>query len=96
MSIRINKIFLVAAAAFTGAASIQAVTTPNDYTQGNAIWFDVPNSSTNGVAIWNIDNGHAESTNPDPVWERFSLPIGNGSFGGNVIGSVNRERIVLN
>lgn len=96
MNSRISKALLVAAAAIACAAPIQAANAPTDYTKGNAIWFDVPNSSDTGVAIWKTDDGHAESTNPDPVWERYSLPIGNGSFGGNVIGSVNRERIVLN
>lgn len=67
-----------------------------DYTRGNALWFDTPNSSTAGVAIWNYNDFSSTSTNPDQVWERKSFPIGNGSFGGNVLGSVNRERIVLN
>ena len=67
-----------------------------DYTLGNALWFDTPNSSTAGVAIWNTNNFETASSNPDQVWERKSFPIGNGSFGGNVLGAVNRERVVLN
>lgn len=67
-----------------------------DYTLGNAIWFDTPNSSTTGASIWNSNDFSSSSSNPDEIWERKSFPIGNGSFGGNVLGSVNRERVVLN
>lgn len=67
-----------------------------DYTMGNALWFDTPNSSTTGAAIWNSNDFSSSSSNPDEIWERKSFPIGNGSFGGNVLGSVNRERVVLN
>lgn len=67
-----------------------------DYTEGNAIWFDTPNSSTAGAAVWNINDFSGTDTNPDQIWERKSFPIGNGSFGGNILGSVNRERVVLN
>lgn len=67
-----------------------------DYTLGNALWFDTPNSSTTGAAVWNINDFSSTNDNPDQIWERKSFPIGNGSFGGNVIGSVNRERVVLN
>ncbi|MDE6323830.1 MAG: glycoside hydrolase N-terminal domain-containing protein [Paramuribaculum sp.] len=67
-----------------------------DYTRGNALWFDTANSSTTGVAIWNTNDFSTSDTNPDQTWERKSFPIGNGSFGGNILGSVNRERVVLN
>ncbi|MDE6490174.1 MAG: glycoside hydrolase N-terminal domain-containing protein, partial [Muribaculaceae bacterium] len=67
-----------------------------DYTRGNALWFDSPNSSTAGVNIWNRNDFSTSSSNPDQIWEQKSFPIGNGSFGGNVLGSVNRERVVLN
>lgn len=69
---------------------------PADLRTGNAIWFDTPTSSTKGVAPWKINDMAATVDNPDPTWERESLPIGNGSFGGNIIGPVNRERVVLN
>ena len=32
----------------------------------------------------------------DKAWENNSLPIGNGSLGGNVMGSIAAERITLN
>ncbi len=67
-----------------------------DYTMGNALWFDTPNSSTAGLAIWNTNDFSTTDTNPDQLWERKSFPIGNGSFGGNILGGVNRERVVLN
>lgn len=67
-----------------------------DYTKGNAIWFDTPVSSCDGVAVWRTNDFSATDVNPDQAWERRSLPIGNGSFGASVLGSVERERIVLN
>lgn len=67
-----------------------------DYTRGNALWFDAPNSSTSGVNIWNTNDFSTSSSNPDQIWEQKSFPIGNGSFGGNVLGSISRERVVLN
>ena len=59
-----------------------------DYTKGLSIWFDQPNG-LEGRASW---------TNPtaDKSWEDRSLPIGNGTLGGNVLGSVAAERITLN
>ena len=93
----ISKILLAAAPIILASSAPAYSAKPaQDYTKGNALWFDTPNPSHRGVAIWNIDNGHAESANPDTIWERCSFPIGNGSFGGNVIGSVARERVVLN
>lgn len=67
-----------------------------DYTLGNALWFNEANSSTAGAAVWNRNDFSSTDTNPDQIWERKSFPIGNGSFGGNVLGSINRERVVLN
>ena len=70
-------------------------------------WFDRP-TTLNGAAIWY--GGHPErakdskkpisagdtATNPDPEWESQSLPIGNGSLGANILGSVDAERITFN
>lgn len=72
-----------------------------------SIWFDKP-CSLNGQAIWY--EGHPEmwkgenkpesagdtATNPDAEWESASLPIGNGSLGANIFGSVEAERITFN
>lgn len=67
-----------------------------DYTKGNAIWFDTPNSSTAGVAIWNTNDFSSTATNPDQNWEKKSFPIGNGSLGATIMGAVAKERIVMN
>lgn len=74
---------------------------------GNTVWLDKP-TSLRGAAIWY--GGHPERFNaqnkpvtagdnyhnPDPEWERRSLPIGNSNIGGNIMGSVTTERITLN
>ncbi len=67
------------------------------------IWFDRPNGFT-GLAAWQtaaatsgvpVDAGSGMQ-NAEPEWERRSLPIGNGSIGANVMGSVTTERLTLN
>ncbi len=52
------------------------------------IWFDTPNDLS-GRACW-------KTGKKDDSWESSSLPVGNGSIGGNVMGSVDVERITLN
>lgn len=64
-----------------------------DYTQGFSIWFDTPNN-LDGRAIWLRAAGNR--ANPDKAWENRSLPLGNGSLGANIMGSVAAERITLN
>lgn len=73
----------------------------------NVVWFDQP-TSLKGRATWY--GGHPEhwtngkkpinaggfNVNTDPEWEAKSLPIGNGSLGANVMGSIAVERITLN
>ena len=78
-----------------------------DYTQGLSIWFDQP-TTLNGRAIWYggrpdlwIGRDKPEwagdgNYNPDQEWESMSLPIGNGSIGANIMGSLEAERITLN
>ena len=78
-----------------------------DYTKGLAIWFDTPNT-LQGKAIWyggRPDQWKGENKpetagdtarNPDSSWESQSLPIGNGSIGANVLGSIETERITFN
>ena len=51
------------------------------------IWFDMPTSSA-GSAVW--------AGGVDPEWESKSLPVGNGSLGANVMGSISHERLTLN
>lgn len=88
-------------------AALASLCTLLPATAQNVIWFDTP-TSTAGRAAWY--GGHPErfadgrkpidaggfNGNPDPEWERRSLPIGNGSIGANVMGSVATERITLN
>lgn len=71
------------------------------------IWFDKPTSLHGREAWW---GGHPERydadhkpvsagaypVNYDQEWERQSLPLGNGSIGCNVMGSVATERYTLN
>ena len=68
-----------------------------DYTKGLSIWFDTPNN-LDGRAIWIKSGGLNTNTDPntDNKWETSSLPIGNGSLGANVMGSIAAERITLN
>lgn len=73
----------------------------------NTIWFSEP-TTLEGRAIWY--GGHPErysksnkpinagdaAQNSDREWEYRSLPLGNGSIGCNVMGSVSVERYTLN
>ena len=87
----LKKIYLL----FTCTLSILSATgkEPTDYTQGLSIWFDTPNN-LDGRAIWLRASGLG--ANPDRAWETRSLPLGNGSLGANVLGSITAERITLN
>lgn len=64
-----------------------------DYTRGLSIWFDTSNN-LDGRAIW--FHKKWSMVNPDLAWEHRSVPIGNGSLGANIMGSVAAERITLN
>lgn len=76
--------------------SVSVYASDTDYTQGLSIWFDTPNN-LNGQAPWIYRNGLYGSNNaPDASWETTSLPIGNGSLGANILGSVSAERVTLN
>ena len=71
------------------------------------IWFDSP-CSLKGKAVWYGGNPMAwkdgkkpemagnSANNADQEWESASLPIGNGSVGANIFGSISAERITLN
>lgn len=71
------------------------------------LWFDTP-TTLRGHAVWLSSDAKRNPTrrqlesagdtpyNPDPEWEACSFPIGNGSIGGNVFGSVEAERITFN
>lgn len=79
----------------------------SSFRQSLSIWFDKP-CSLNGQAIWYAgypemwkgenkpESAGDTATNPDAEWESASLPIGNGSLGANIFGSVEAERITFN
>lgn len=74
---------------------------------GHVIRLDRPTSFKGAESWW---GGHPErfdslhkpisagdaAVNPDAEWERRSLPLGNGSLGANLMGSVATERLTLN
>lgn len=78
-----------------------------DYTRGLSVWFDTPNN-LDGRAVWyggkpdlwkgenKPETAGETAGNPDKDWESKSLPIGNGSIGANIMGSVEAERITFN
>lgn len=96
---RIFQIVIMACAALSVHAT--------DYTRGLSIWFDKPITLEN-KAIWfgntpemwkgenKPESAGDTATNPDASWESQSLPIGNGSLGANIMGSVEAERITFN
>ena len=86
-NIILSAIAIGLSAIFCGAVS------PDERERG--IWFDKPASSAGGRP-WLKNDYSATMENPDPEWESSALPIGNGWFGGAVLGSVARERVVLN
>ena len=97
-----RKILVIASLVATLALQAQA-----DYTHGLSVWFDKP-TSLNGRSVWyggrpdlwagkNKPEWAGEGAhNPDQEWESQSLPIGNGSIGANIMGSLEAERITFN
>ena len=89
---------------FAATLSLQAQTS---YTQGLSVWFDQP-TTLKGRAVWyggrpDLWKGKGKpewagegAYNPDQEWESKSLPIGNGSIGANIMGSLEAERITFN
>ena len=65
------------------------------------IWFDTPASLPDGPA-WDrpglrlVDAGSGLADQTDKEWENRSLPLGNGSIGTNLMGSIAAERLTLN
>ncbi len=97
---RIKTFAVVALLALTAQAQ-------TDYTKGLSVWFDKP-TTLNGRQVWyggrpDLWQGKGKpewagegAYNPDQEWESKSLPIGNGSIGANIMGSLEAERITLN
>ena len=85
-----KKLFLLISLALNfGSYSLAQIQEGKEY----KIWFDQP-TDLSGRAVWN--KGKAPINNPDTSWEQYSLPIGNGSFGANILGSISSERLTLN
>lgn len=62
------------------------------------IWFDTP-APLASTPPWGkgqpaVDMGSAQNT--EPFWENSTLPIGNGSIGANIFGSITTERFSFN
>lgn len=86
---------------------IQVQADKTDYPRGLSIWFDTP-CSLQGYVIWyggkpdmwkgenKPETAGNTARNLDAEWESQSLPIGNGSLGANIMGSVEAERITFN
>jgi len=58
-----------------------------DCAKGNVLWFDKPTS---------LDTRSSWYIYPDKVWQSESFPLGNGSIGANIFGSISAERITFN
>ena len=97
-----NKIFHLAI-----MASFALSANATDIKDGLTIWFDRPTTLANKAIWWGnkpekwkdgnkpISAGDT-AQNPDADWESQSLPLGNGSLGANVMGSIEAERITFN
>ena len=102
MKHHLPHLFFAATAAFF-AATIPSVVAQAQHT----VWFDEPTSFA-GHAIWTQEipegapadykpvNAGDQNWNRDREWEQRSLPLGNGSLGANVMGSIATERYTLN
>lgn len=89
------------------ALCLCAVASGQTASGGLRIWFDKPTSLDGRTVWWGGDpsmwdaenkpeSAGDQIANPDREWESASLPIGNGSIGANVMGSVEAERLTLN
>lgn len=63
------------------------------------LWFDQPNTSRS-VPVWGQGEVAPDEgcvfENKDWEWEHTSLPLGNGSIGANILGSIATERFTFN
>ncbi len=100
-----NKLLLLTLAGSLTAAHAQNIVwfdTPTSL-KGRAVWYANGRTAVDAGTGYEaypdtqpaVDAGGG-AHNPDPEWERRSLPLGNGSIGANIMGSVATERITLN
>ena len=102
MKHHLSPLFLAASAALFAATTSSCVAQAQQ-----TVWFDEPTSFA-GHAIWTQEipqgapadykpvNAGEQNWNRDREWEQRSLPLGNGSLGTNVMGSIATERYTLN
>lgn len=66
--------------------------------EGLRVWFNQPNPEAETVWIGekSLIKAGDGVYNKDQAWENLSLPIGNGSLGANIMGSIATERITFN
>ncbi|MFC2775174.1 glycoside hydrolase N-terminal domain-containing protein [Segatella oulorum] len=99
--IRVSALFFLFFSVLSGRAGSAVTQRPLH------IWFDTP-CTLKGKAVWyggrpemwkgenKPESAGDTAKNPDEEWESASLPIGNGSLGANILGSIAAERITLN
>ena len=99
--IRVSTLFFLFFSVLSGHAGSAVTQRPLH------IWFDTP-CTLKGKAVWyggrpemwkgenKPESAGDTAKNPDEEWESASLPIGNGSLGANILGSIAAERITLN
>ncbi len=99
--VRVSALFFLFFSALSGHAGSAVTQRPLH------IWFDTP-CTLKGKAVWyggrpemwkgenKPESAGDTAKNPDEEWESASLPIGNGSLGANILGSIAAERITLN
>ena len=99
--IRVSALFFLFFSVLSGHAGSAVTQRPLH------IWFDTP-CTLKGKAVWyggrpemwkgenKPESAGDTAKNPDEEWESASLPIGNGSLGANILGSIAAERITLN
>ena len=104
MKLHLSHLFLAASAALFAATTTCSVA---QNLQKQTVWFDEPTSFA-GHAVWTQEipegapadykpvNAGEQNWNRDREWEQRSLPLGNGSLGANVMGSIATERYTLN
>lgn len=99
--VRVSALFFLFFSVLSGHAGCAVTQRPLH------IWFDTP-CTLKGKAVWyggrpemwkgenKPESAGDTAKNPDEEWESASLPIGNGSLGANILGSIAAERITLN
>ena len=87
--------------------SVAYAANATNFKGGLTIWFDRPTTLANKAIWWGHtpemwkgenkpESAGDTAQNPDAEWESQSLPLGNGSLGANIMGSVEAERITFN